>query len=258
MLKRRVINTVAIILLLVLLGLSFFVKIPYWTYSLVILTWFTITVLGSFFIRWNYHLKSDHRNKNVHENWVSITFDDGPNVEFTPRVLEILKKYSAKATFFCIGKQMENHPEILKQIIKEGHSIGNHTYSHSKSFGFFGTSKVVKELRKTKALIHTIANQETSLYRPAFGVTNPSIEKAVKKLGLKSIGWQIRSLDTTSRAENTVLKRITSKISKGDIILLHDTSEKTLKVLEQLLVFLKEKNLQSVTVERLLNLENHA
>lgn len=256
MLTRRGTNTVAIFLLVGLFILGFFIAIPKWAYFLVALVWLTITALGSFLIQWDYHLTSLHSNKSIKENWVSITFDDGPNSEFTPRVLEILQKNGAKATFFCVGERMEKHPEVVKKILAEGHTLGNHTYSHSKSFGFFGTSKVTEELQKTKNLIFTLTNRETALYRPAFGVTNPSIEKAIKKLGLKSIGWSVRSLDTTARTENTVLSRITKKVSKGDIILLHDTSEKTIRVLERLLVFLREKNLQSVTVERLLNLDD--
>ncbi len=258
MLKRKSVNTVAIILLLALTGMGFVVTIPYWSYALVLFVWFSLTVLGSFFIQWNYHLKSYHSNKDINENWISITFDDGPNMEFTPRILEILKENKAKATFFCIGKHMEKYPALIDRIIEEGHTLGNHTYSHSRAFGFFGTSKAVEELRKTKSLIKELADNYTDLYRPAFGVTNPSIERAVKRLGLKSIGWNIRSLDTTSRPAKTVLKRITSKVSKGDIILLHDTSEKTIKVLERLLVFLQEKNLESVTVERLLNIDKNA
>lgn len=258
MLKRRAVNTVALVLLLALAGIDLYTTISYWLYALILFAWFSITVFGSFFIRWDYHLKSLHSNKNIDENWVAITFDDGPNIEYTPRILELLNKYDAKATFFCIGQQIEKYPEVLKRILADGHSVGNHTYSHLKSFGFFPSVKVIDELQRTMAIVKDLTNKEMNLYRPAFAVTNPSIEKAAIKLGLKSIGWNIRSLDTTSRSEKRILKRITSKASKGDIILLHDTSEKTVTVLEQLLVFLKEKNLQSVTVERLLNIKAYA
>ena len=258
MLKRRAVNTVALVLLLALAGIDLYTTISHWFYALILIAWFSITIFGSFFIRWDYHLKSLHSNKNIDENWVAITFDDGPNNEYTPRILELLNKYDAKATFFCIGHHMEKYPEILLQIVSDGHSVGNHNYSHQKSFGFFPSNKVVDELQRTKAIVKDLTNKEMNLYRPAFAVTNPAIEKAVIKLGLKSIGWNIRSLDTTSRSEKRILKRITSKVSKGDIILLHDTSEKTVTVLEQLLVFLKEKNLQSVTVERLLNIKAYA
>lgn len=253
--RRQVINPLALILLLALALLALYIRLPWWSYALGVLAWFFITAFGSFLIGWDYHLKSLHSSQKITENWVSLTFDDGPNLEFTPRVLKLLKDYGAKATFFCIGKHIENQPDIFKQILDEGHSVGNHTYSHSKSFGFFSSAKVKAELQATKSVVKKLIGLEMNLYRPAFGVTNPQIEKVVKNMRLQSIGWSVRSLDTTARSEKAVLDRITSKVSKGDIILLHDTSEKTIAVLERLLVFLREENLQSVTVERLLEIE---
>ena len=258
MLKRRVANTVALLILGVLLVLYFTKNFHWWPIALTLFVWFWITLLGSFLIRWDYHFKSLHSNKNISESHVSITFDDGPNSEYTPRILELLKKHHAKGTFFCIGYQVEKHPEILKRIIAEGHSIGNHTYTHSKSFGFFGLDKVKAELQKTNSLIKDLTGLQMKLYRPAFAVTNPRIEKAIKTLKLFSIGWNVRSLDTTPRSEAMVLNRITSKISKGDIVLLHDTSDKSIAVLEQLLLFLEKRNLASVTVDELLDIEAYA
>ncbi len=231
---------------------------PWGAYALVAFIWFWLTLLGSFLIRWNYHFKSLHSNKSIDSPFVSITFDDGPNTKYTPRVLDLLMKHQAKATFFCIGQQLEKHPEILKRIIADGHSVGNHTYSHSKNFGFFGLAKVRQELEHTNSLVKDLTGLQMKLYRPAFAVTNPIIEKAVKILKLRTIGWNVRSLDTTPRSQAMVLKRITSKISKGDIVLLHDTSPKTVAVLEQLLLFLDEKKLQSVPVDQLLKIDPYA
>lgn len=188
------------------------------------------------------------------DNHIALTFDDGPHPEFTPKILGLLAEHKAKATFFCIGREIEKHPAIFKAIIDAGHTVGNHTYSHSKSFGFFNTEKVIQELQKTNAIVQELSGKQMNLYRPAFAVTNPSIEKAVKKLKLDSIGWNVRSLDTTPISNKMVLKRITSKVTKGDIVLLHDTSEKTVVVLERLLLFLKERELKSVTVDQLLQL----
>ena len=258
MLKRRVINPLTLTLLLGMVVTTTFLSVPWWAYCLVLLIWFLITLGGSFFIQWNYHLTSLNSNKRTSQNQVSITFDDGPNSMYTPKILALLKKYNAKATFFCVGHQVEKHPDMVKRILTEGHSIGNHTFSHSESFGFFPLEKVISELVKTKSIIQDFTGLKTNLYRPAFGVTNPQIEKAVKELKLKSIGWNVRSLDTTSLSKESILKRITSKVTKGDIVLLHDTSDKTVAVLEQLLVFLQQKNLRSVTVDQLLQIEAYA
>ncbi|PKA98652.1 peptidoglycan/xylan/chitin deacetylase (PgdA/CDA1 family) [Flavobacteriaceae bacterium MAR_2009_75] len=253
--SRRVVYSTTVALLIILIILEFFFDVPWYVYTLVVLAWFLITFCGSFFIGWDFHMKSRHSNKKIEQNWVSITFDDGPNAEFTPQVLNLLKKYNAKATFFCIGQKIEEHPDILKRFLEEGHTIGNHTYSHSRSFGFYGVKDVIAELEKAKKVVKDLTGLTMDLYRPAFGVTNPSIEKAVNQLNVQSIGWNVRSLDTTVRTEDMVLKRITSKVSKGDIILLHDTSAKSVAVLERLLVFLREKNLQSVTADRLLGIK---
>lgn len=258
MLRRRTINAITILVLAALAISSYFNTIHWLLFLFVIFTWFLITLCGSFLIRWNYHLTAKHSNKNINKQHISITFDDGPHPEFTPKALDLLKQHNAKATFFCIGQNVEKHPEILQRIISEGHLVANHTYSHSKSFGFFSTSKVVAELKKTNAIIEDVIGKEMKLYRPAFAATNPMIERAVKQLKVSVIGWNVRSLDTTARSEKMILNRITRKVSSGDIILLHDTSAKTMVVLEQLLLFLQEKNLKSVTVDQLLEIEGYA
>lgn len=253
MLKRKSVSVLVLLLFGILLLLDRYSEVPSWTFAVLFFVFLGITICGSFFIQWNYHLTSLHANKATNNNEIALTFDDGPHPEFTPKVLELLKKHGAKATFFCIGKAIDQHPKLFKQILAEGHTVGNHTYSHSKAFGFFGAEKVIEELNKTIDVVHNLTGKHLKLYRPAFGVTNPMIEKAVKRLNVQSIGWNVRSLDTTSRSEDVILERITTKISKGDIVLLHDTSQKTLHVLERLLLFLDDNGLKSVVVDRLLN-----
>jgi peptidoglycan-N-acetylglucosamine deacetylase len=172
---------------------------------------------------------SDDRSK------VHLTFDDGPHPEITEKVLEILMKYNQKAIFFCTGKNIENNPQIIQHIISQGHEIGNHTYSHSVAYTFARTSKVILELQKTNRLIEDYTGKTCKLFRPPFGVTNPNIAKAVKKIGMNSIGWSIRSMDTIND-KDSVLKRL--RMAKpGDIVLLHDTKIQTPEILEEFLRF---------------------
>ncbi len=252
MLNFRTINFVSIILFIAILIGGFYIDTSFfWFLILLFFIWLSLTSIGSFNILWNYFLKANCQNKNCQENSIALTFDDGVNPEFTPKVLELLKKHNAKATFFCIGRHIEKHPEIAKKIIADGHSIGNHTYNHSNNWGFLSSKKVEIELKKTDEIIEKTIGKSTKLFRPPFGVTNPNIAKAVKKMNYKVIGWNVRSLDTVIKNPDKILKRITSKVKKGDIVLLHDTSDKTVEVLEQLLLFLDNNNLKSVCVEEL-------
>ena len=258
MLNFKLINALAGAAVIALLINEIEGTTPLFWYFLIFIIWFLITGFGSWFIRWNYHFKSMHKNYMIHQNWVSITFDDGPNQKFTPKVLSLLKQYNAKATFFCIGCHAEKHPKLLEEIIADQHTIGNHTYSHANGFGFFSSKKIITELNRTNEIVQKITGLEMKLFRPAFGITNPSIKKALKITGLISVGWSKRSFDTTKLSEELIFKRITNSLKKGDIILLHDSSDKSIAVLERLLLFLQKKQLQSVTVDRLLEIKPYA
>ncbi|TEB41353.1 polysaccharide deacetylase family protein, partial [Flavobacterium circumlabens] len=142
----------------------------------------------------DYHVKAFCSNPSEKEKKIALTFDDGPG-PFTVEVLELLKKYNANATFFCIGKNIENHPEIVKQIIEEGHLVGNHSYSHSKFFDFYNAAAITKELQKTDSLLEKFTPGKVKFFRPPYGVTTPSIRRALKITGHQVIGWNIRSLD---------------------------------------------------------------
>lgn len=243
--KHKTISALCIVLVVLLILFGFY-KLS----LLVGVFWLGLTTWGAFDIRLGYFLPVFYRKK-TNKKIIAITFDDGPT-EFTPKVLDILEKHNAKATFFCIGKQIEKHPDICIRIHSEGHQIGNHSYSHSNSFGFFSAEKIKTELQKTDSLIEKITGKKNHYFRPPFGVTNPHIARAVKALNHKVIGWNIRSLDTVIEDKNKILNRITHKIQPGSIILLHDTSEKTLWVLEQLLLTLQRENYKTITIEKLL------
>ena len=236
----------------VLAALSFYYPVPWWAFLLPLMLWITVAGLGSAFIASNYHVKALCKGTTTAKE-TAITFDDGPHPE-TEKVLDLLKQYEAKGTFFCIGSQIEKHPRIFKRIISEGHTVGNHSYSHSTSFGFFNTQKVLDEIQLTDVSIEKNTGKKAKLFRPPFGVTTPSIAGALKVSGHNTMGWNIRSLDTVIDDEEKILERIKKRLAPGSIILLHDTSTKTVRVLEQLLIFLKEKNYEAITADRLLNI----
>lgn len=223
----------------------------FWVYIACFLAFSAVVVWGSFHIELGYFVNSiTHKRTRAKE--VALTFDDGPT-EFTPQFLDLLKEHQIKATFFCIGKQIEKHPETFQRIIEEGHTIGNHTLTHSNSTGFLSASKMIEEIEKCDDVISKVGNIKTELYRPPFGVTNPNIAKAIKRTHKKSIGWNVRSLDTVIDNEKKIYRRITKGLQKGSIILLHDTSEKTYRVLVDLLVFLEDKKYATFTIDSITN-----
>lgn len=223
----------------------------FWVYVACFMAFSAVIVWGSFAIELGYFVNSiTHKRTKIKE--VALTFDDGPT-EFTPKFLDLLQKHQVKATFFCIGKQIEKYPETFQRIIAEGHTIGNHTLSHSNSTGFLSASKMMAEIENCDKVMKTMGNIETDLYRPPFGVTNPNIAKAIRRTNKISIGWNVRSLDTITDNEKKVYQRITKNLKKGSIILLHDTSEKTYRVLVDLLVFLEDKKYSTFTVDSITN-----
>lgn len=218
-------------------------------YVLLFILWAFIVVWGSFRIQSNYHLKALCKVKTK-KPLLALTFDDGPS-RFTKEVLELLEKYDCKATFFCIGKHIQNHREITKQIFVQGHEIGNHTYYHSNNNGFKRKDELVEEWKKTDALIEEVTGEKVRYFRPPFGVTNPHLMRTVKITGHKVVGWNIRSLDTVTSSEQKIFQRITKKLKPGSIVLMHNTSRKSVNVLEQLLQYMEENKLRSVTITEL-------
>ena len=200
----------------------------------------------------HFFTKSIQHHHSTKQPFIALTFDDGPNPLFTPKVLEILEHYDAKASFFIVGKEARLHPHLVETIVAKGHTIANHSYEHSNYYGFWSKERIRQDISQTKELLEQLSHQENFLFRPPFGVTNPNIAKAIKELNLKTIGWSIRPFDTMAKNPQKVVEKIEKKLKRGDIILLHDSSEVSVEILEKLLQILQEKKLKSVTIETLL------
>ncbi len=167
---------------------------------------------------------------------VVLTFDDGVDEIQTPKVLDVLKKYDAKAIFFIIGEKAEKHPHLVQRIVAEGHKIGIHSYTHKPIFPILAYDNMHKEVWDTKEILEKITGETVDLFRPPFGVTNPNVGKVVEELNLKTIGWNIRSLDTNmSQDRLQVAERVSKKLIGRDIILLHDDRQGSEILLEALL-----------------------
>lgn len=182
---------------------------------------------------------------------VALTFDDGPDPEITPQVLSILKEYGVQATFFCIGHKVASYPALVRQIVEEGHLVGNHSFSHSYWIDFKTPPGFRKEIIDCREAIHAAAGVMPRFFRPPYGVTTPALASAVKAENVTVIGWDVRSLDGLLRDERQILQRIEAQLKPGSIILLHDTNPAQPRILRNLLQYLREQHLQAVRVDEL-------
>ena len=148
---------------------------------------------------------------------IYLTFDDGPTPEITEWTLQTLEQFKAKATFFCVGKNVKENPEIFNSILQAGHSIGNHTHNHIKGWN---TSKAdyLKNIEKASKFINS------ELFRPPYGQIKPKQGKEILALGYKIIMWNVLSFDwDESVSENQCMDNVISIVQKGSIVVFHDS-----------------------------------
>lgn len=165
-----------------------------------------------------------------------LTFDDGPS-EQTPAVLDVLQRHNAKAIFFIIGEKAEKNPQHVKQIVADGHKIGNHSYCHKGMFPLMSPKNVAADIAHCNQVLTEITGETPKLFRPPFGVTNPLIASGLKKTGIefRTIGWDVRSFDTMGGEVDKIVKKITGQLMPGSIVLLHDRMPFSAELLEKLL-----------------------
>lgn len=235
--------------ILVLFGL-----LSIWLVAGAMLGYLVFLLIVSTNVQFNFFVNAFNRNPGVSGKNVAITFDDGP-VENTLKILEILEQYNVKASFFCIGKNIEENPEIFKSILQGGHFVGNHSYSHTRSMGFLSTAKLVEEIQKCDNIALSVGGVKLNCFRPPFGVINPRTKKALEITGHKVIGWNVRSYDAVLNSKRYILNRIFKKIKPGDVILLHDSNTQSADILEQLLLFLQTNQYTTLRVDNLFQID---
>lgn len=247
MLKFRILSLFFMVGLLI----AYLSNAPVYLYLIIIIVSMAGYIYGSAFIDSGFYLKVICKGTRG-MNRVTLTFDDGPHPVNTPIILDMLKSAGVKATFFCVGSKLNQYSEIASRIHLEGHIIGNHSFSHSNFFPLKSAKAIKHELTATREIIERITNKPNLYFRPPFGVTNPTLSKALKGEAFKLIGWSIRSYDLNlSGSEDTAL-RIIKSLKTDDIILLHDTSPKAIPILQLLLMKLVVNNRQIVSLEEML------
>ncbi|MBE6190400.1 MAG: polysaccharide deacetylase family protein [Rikenellaceae bacterium] len=186
---------------------------------------------------------------------VALTFDDGPDADSTPRVLDLLKRHGVRATFFVVGEQARQNPELIHRMVAEGHTVAGHSYYHLPQSTLWSSQRYTEEVFRCNDVVARLTGLRMRLYRPPFGVTNPPIARAVKNLGLIPVGWSVRSLDTVTKNSDRVVDRVMRGLRGGDVILLHDRLENSEELLEKLLTALQAQSYTTATVDELFKIE---
>jgi peptidoglycan/xylan/chitin deacetylase (PgdA/CDA1 family) len=192
---------------------------------------------------------------------VAITIDDGPDPDVTPRVLELLEGYEARASFFCIGERVLRYPDLAQEIVRRGHVIENHSQRHRHNFSLLGPRGMNSEVSQAQESIYRVTGSSPQFFRAPAGLRNPFLDPVLTRLKLRLASWTRRGFDTVSADTEAVFRRLANPLQAGDILLLHDGhAARTrrgqaviLDVLPRLLEALEARGLKSVTLRSALS-----
>ncbi|MDP3141889.1 polysaccharide deacetylase family protein [Methylotenera sp.] len=190
-------------------------------------------------------------------NEIALTIDDGPDPIVTPQVLDLLDRFHAKATFFCIGDRVQQHPELCREIVRRGHSIENHSQHHRHYFSLLGMGGFAREIQAAQETIFSITDIYPKFFRAPAGLRNPFLQPVLSHLGLRLTSWTVRGFDTQEKDAEKVKNKLLSRLSPGAILLLHDGNAALTKenipiivaVLPSLLDTANKANLHLVTLQ---------
>ncbi len=181
---------------------------------------------------------------------VALTFDDGPDPLYTPKLLDLLRDKGVKATFFVIGNRADQYPEIVRRAWAEGHLVGNHTWSHNPLFCFLMPRRLRAEIERGTESIRRSCGSRPRFFRSPVGLRHILLAPYLEKAGLEYISWSIRTLDTFTEDPTVLARRILNKAASGDIILLHDHlprgTDAMLQALPQVIDELRERGFEFV------------
>jgi peptidoglycan/xylan/chitin deacetylase (PgdA/CDA1 family) len=189
------------------------------------------------------------------ERGIVLTFADGPHPESTPKILDILESRGALATFFVVGRKVRQYPEVTRQIVEKGHSLGLHGYEHERLYSFKTPRAVADDVKKTQQAIFEVCGKRPNWLRPPVGFVSHRTASGAKRAGVKLIAWSTRGYDgRPHRSPDLALRQLARGLTDGAIVLLHDAAERenfrpvSLEILADLLDRIEEKRL---TVRRL-------
>jgi peptidoglycan/xylan/chitin deacetylase (PgdA/CDA1 family) len=195
---------------------------------------------------------------------LALTYDDGPNDPHTLRLLEVLARHDVHATFFLIGRHVQQRPDIVREIVKAGHAIGNHTFTHPLLI-FKSEREIRRELSDCHAALHDAVGEHSNLFRPPFGGRRPAVLRIARELGLEPVMWNVTGYDWNAPPAAVIEQKVTRQIRGGDVILLHDGGHKqmgadqshTIAATDSLIRHYKEATYALITIPQMLAWTNH-
>ena len=220
-----------------------------WTLMAIAIGYLILFAIGVFCIGAQFFTRAVCHGKPG-EMRVALTFDDGPDPNATLAILELLSREKISAAFFCIGKNVDAHPEIAARLAAEGHLLGNHTYRHVWWTNFLRRPGLVDEIMGTQDAIQRAAGVMPVYMRPPMGLTNPHYSGALRQVGLTLVGWDVRSLDTVLSTK-AVIQRILRRARDGSIIVLHDGGASPDRIVEIVGTVIGELRARGFGFERL-------
>jgi peptidoglycan/xylan/chitin deacetylase (PgdA/CDA1 family) len=179
---------------------------------------------------------------------LALTYDDGPNDPHTLRLLEVLAKHEVHATFFLIGRYVQQRPDIAREIVKAGHVVGNHTFTHPLLI-FKSTAEIRKELTDCRAALQESIGDHSNLFRPPFGGRRPAVLRIARELGLEPVMWNVTGYDWNAPPAAVIERKVSKQIRGGDVILLHDGGHKQMGADRSQTVLATERLIKRYTQE---------
>ena len=190
---------------------------------------------------------------------IALTYDDGPNDPDTLRLLEVLARHNVHATFFLIGRYVQQRPEIAREIVKAGHVVGNHTFTHPL-LSFKSAAQIRRELSDCRSALRDAVGEHSKLFRPPFGGRRPAVLRIVRELGLEPVMWSVTGYDWNAGPADVIQQKVAKQIRGGDVILFHDGGHiemgadrsQTVLATDRLIELYKSEGYEFVTVPEMM------
>lgn len=244
-------------------GINHYLRLIFITALLIVLV---IASLCVFFDQVILVRKDTIFHADSHDNVIALTFDDGPSPQWTGQILDQLKEWDVRATFFMIGQHVAQYPDLARRVAREGHEIGNHSYTHHGIF-FYTKDELQQEVLDTEKIIKAVTGRQTTCFRPPKAWITNDEKKWLKDLGYQVVLWTLNPKDWVTFDDKYIIKYILKKIKPGDIILFHDSGgvfnidhgnrHETVKTLPRLIKELKAKGYRFVTISELIGERDH-